>query len=43
LAFQPPANITFLLQQINHLQPARSTFLSEQINQLLATSQTNRL
>jgi hypothetical protein len=30
LAYQPPANNTFLSQQISHQQPASSTFLSEQ-------------
>jgi hypothetical protein len=29
-AYQPPASITFLLEQISHQQPANSTFLSEQ-------------
>jgi hypothetical protein len=32
LAYQPPANSTFLSQQISHQQPASSTFLSEQTN-----------
>jgi hypothetical protein len=32
LAYQPPANITFLSEQISHQQPANSTFLSEQIS-----------
>jgi hypothetical protein len=32
LAYQPPANSTFLSQQISHQQPASSTFLSEQIS-----------
>jgi hypothetical protein len=27
---QPPANSTFLSEQISHQQPANSTFLSEQ-------------
>jgi hypothetical protein len=30
LAYQPPANSTFLSEQISHQQPANSTFLSEQ-------------
>jgi hypothetical protein len=30
LAYQPPANNTFLSQQISHQQPANGTFLSEQ-------------
>jgi hypothetical protein len=30
LAYQPPANSTFLSQQISHQQPANSTLLSEQ-------------
>jgi hypothetical protein len=30
LAYQPPANSTFLLQQISHQQSVSSTFLSEQ-------------
>jgi hypothetical protein len=30
LAYQAPANSTFLSQQINHQQPASSIFLSEQ-------------
>jgi hypothetical protein len=30
LAYQPPANSTFLSEQISHQQPASSTFLSEQ-------------
>jgi hypothetical protein len=30
LAYQPPANNTFLSEQTNHQQPASSTFLSEQ-------------
>jgi hypothetical protein len=32
LAYQPPANITFLSEQISHQQPASSTFLSQQIS-----------
>jgi hypothetical protein len=32
LAYQPPANSTFLSEQISHQQPANSTFLSEQIS-----------
>jgi hypothetical protein len=32
LAYQPPANITFLSEQISHQQPASSTFLSDQIS-----------
>jgi hypothetical protein len=32
LAYQPPASITFLSEQISHQQPASSTFLSEQIS-----------
>jgi hypothetical protein len=30
LAYQPPANSTFLSEQTSHQQPANSTFLSEQ-------------
>jgi hypothetical protein len=30
LAYQPPANSTFLSEKISHHQPANSTFLSEQ-------------
>jgi hypothetical protein len=30
LSYQPPANSTFLSEQINHQQPASNTFLSEQ-------------
>jgi hypothetical protein len=30
LAYQPPANSTFLSQQTSRQQPASSTFLSEQ-------------
>jgi hypothetical protein len=30
LAYQPPANSTFLSQQTSHQQPANRTFLSEQ-------------
>jgi hypothetical protein len=30
LAYQPPANSTFLSEQTSHQQPASSTFLSEQ-------------
>jgi hypothetical protein len=30
LAYQPPANSTFLSKQTSHQQPASSTFLSEQ-------------
>jgi hypothetical protein len=30
LAYQPPANSTFLSEQTGHQQPASSTFLSEQ-------------
>jgi hypothetical protein len=30
LAYQPPANSTFLSEQINHQQPASSTLLSQQ-------------
>jgi hypothetical protein len=30
LAYQPPANSTFLSKQISHQQAASSTFLSEQ-------------
>jgi hypothetical protein len=32
LAYQPPANRTFLSEQTSHQQPASSTFLSEQIS-----------
>jgi hypothetical protein len=32
LAYQPPANIIFLLEQISHQQSASSAFLSEQIS-----------
>jgi hypothetical protein len=32
LAYQPPANSTFLSEQISHQQPANNTFLSEQIS-----------
>jgi hypothetical protein len=32
LAYQPPASITFLSEQISHQQSASSTFLSEQIS-----------
>jgi hypothetical protein len=32
LAYQPPANSTFLSEQTSHQQPASSTFLSEQTN-----------
>jgi hypothetical protein len=32
LAYQPPANSTFLSEQISHQQPVNSTFLSEQIS-----------
>jgi hypothetical protein len=32
LAYQPPANRTFLLEQTSHKQSANSTFLSEQIS-----------
>jgi hypothetical protein len=32
LAYQPPANSTFLSEQTSHQQPASSTFLSEQIS-----------
>jgi hypothetical protein len=32
LAYQPPANSTFLSEQTSHQQPANSTFLSEQIS-----------
>jgi hypothetical protein len=32
LAYQPPANSTFLSEQISHQQPTNSTFLSEQIS-----------
>jgi hypothetical protein len=39
LAYQPPANSTFLSEQTNHQQPANSTFLSKQIS--TTTSQTN--
>jgi exonuclease III len=39
LAYQPPANSTFLSDQTSQQQPASSTFLSEQTS----TSQTNRL
>jgi hypothetical protein len=30
LAYQPPANSTFVSEQTSHQQPANSTFLSEQ-------------
>jgi hypothetical protein len=30
LAYQPPANSTFLSEQTSHQQPASNTFLSEQ-------------
>jgi hypothetical protein len=30
LAYQPPANSTFLSEQTSHQQPTSSTFLSEQ-------------
>jgi hypothetical protein len=30
LAYQPPANSTFVSEQTSHQQPASSTFLSEQ-------------
>jgi hypothetical protein len=39
LAYQPPANSTFLSEQTSHQQPASSTLLSEQTS----TSQPNRL
>jgi hypothetical protein len=32
LAYQPPANSTFLSEQTNHQQPVSRTFLSEQIS-----------
>jgi hypothetical protein len=32
LAYQPPANSTFLSEQTSHQQPGSSTFLSEQIS-----------
>jgi hypothetical protein len=32
LAYQPPANSTFISEQTSHQQPASDTFLSEQIN-----------
>jgi hypothetical protein len=32
LAYQPPANSTFLSEQTSYQQPASSTFLSEQIS-----------
>jgi hypothetical protein len=32
LAYQPPANSTFLSEQTSHQQPASSTFISEQIS-----------
>jgi hypothetical protein len=32
LAYQPPANNTFLSEQTSQQQPANSTFLSEQIS-----------
>jgi hypothetical protein len=32
LAYQPPANSTFLSEQISHQQPASITFLSQQIS-----------
>jgi hypothetical protein len=35
LAYQPPANSTFLSEQTSHPQPASSTFLSEKISTLL--------
>jgi hypothetical protein len=41
LAYQPPANITFLSEQTSHQQSVSTTFLSEQIS--TSTSQTNRL
>jgi hypothetical protein len=31
LAYQPPANCTFLSEQTSHQQPASNTFFSEQI------------
>jgi hypothetical protein len=43
LAYQPPANNTFLSDQTSHQQPVSSTFLSEQTqHQPSGTSQTNR-
>jgi hypothetical protein len=38
LAYQPPANSTFLLEQTSHRQPANSTFLSQQIRHSQTTS-----
>jgi hypothetical protein len=32
LAYQPPADSTFLSEQTSHQQPASSTFLSKQIS-----------
>jgi hypothetical protein len=32
LAYQPPANSTFISEQTSHQQPASSTFLSEHIS-----------
>jgi hypothetical protein len=32
LAYRPPANSTFLSEQISHQQPASSIFLSQQIS-----------
>jgi hypothetical protein len=32
LVYQPPANGTFLSEQISHQQPASNTFISEQIS-----------
>jgi hypothetical protein len=32
LAYQPPANSTFLSEQTRHQQPTTSAFLSEQIS-----------
>jgi hypothetical protein len=40
LAYQPPANSTFLSEQISRHQPASSTFLSEQISRHQPTSST---
>jgi hypothetical protein len=42
LAYQPPANSTFLSEQTSHQQPASSTFLRTNKHQPSATSQTNR-
>jgi hypothetical protein len=43
LAYQPPANNTFLSEQTSHQQPTSNTFLRTNQHQPSATSQTNRL